>query len=1553
MTENCKEIEKIIEKAQKLYFAGKTDEAERALSECVAAENPEYFRWLSFFQREAGKYDAARKNMERAIKLNSREAQYFVELGIIHYRMQREKDARFYFEEALALDAGNAEAHFNLALLERNAGNFRKAAEYLENARKTNPHNFLVLFNIGYSRFMLGEYEESEKALFAALKEDETNAETFFLLGSVYLKRKNFSRAREMFAQAVTLQNENYRYLTNFGIACHYLGEFDEAKKAFEKALQLNPQFREAKLNLAETHYKAGDYETALKLYDELVAENSADKTARFNRSLVLLKIGRYDEGLKEYENRLSEEQLNVLPEIPFWQGENPAGKKILVLDEQGAGDAIQFVRYLQPLKDAGANVILQTKKNLCSLFSKNELADEILCEIPSGEKIDYKIYLLSLPLHIGDFPMKKNKYLKGAEEVYLPFAASENLKIGVAWRGNKDNVYDNLRSIPLEKFSRIFRVRGVVFYSLQIDADEKEKEFLKKESVIDLSDKLETFEDTANIAERLDAIITVDTALAHLGGALGKPTWILAGEHDWRWGTEGEKTDWYESVLLFRKGHGNDWDEALAKATETLIKTVREKNEKKDLLVKYNAINELNEGRLKNAEALFKSYIENSNDFESFFWFGVLKKMQNDFAEAKKHFEEALALNPEHYETIENLATIALAESDFGKAKYYYEKILNARENADVYNNYGFVLSKLKKLDEAEPYFLKAIGLKKIAGYYLNAANNYFENEKYEEALKFYNEAIKLENISGAHVGKGLLLLTLGYFREGFREYAWTLENRNFPANYGKRWNGENLANKTIVIYSEQGLGDSIQFFRFLPKLKKRGARTVVLCPAALTKLFSSSEYADKAVTEWREQADFHVSMLDLPRVLNLEKAEDFALPPNLFSFDASKIEEEKKNVASDKLNVGIVWKTYSKAATAEERSVSEKEIKELFELENVDFYILQIDTPPEIENELSNEFDNIIFIKKNFYDLAHFVSALDLVISVDTVVLHIAANAGVETWGLINKFADWRWQRKTERSYLYPTVRLFRQKEYFTWGNVLNDVKEELRKKIALKKNETKRADGLTARDAERSAEKYIARGDYAAAREILEKALRNFPERNELFFKLGYVNQLLGENETAIYFYSELLRRDSFNLDALNNLGVALKDDGKYKEAEKFLKIAKEINPKNASALNNLGLVEEALGNFERAIQYYDSALEIKPNFRDALLNRANSLMFLYRFDEALADLEKITRVNPADVGANYNKGIVYLFKGDYAEGFRFYEWRKKRPECLKRNFTKPQLENFTDIEGKRILVYDEQGYGDTIQFCRFVRKLKERGATVILQTHAALAPLLSECSDVDVAIPRVSLGDPKDAEYDFHIPLLSLPAFFGIKNESELIQKMPYVNVNMELKEKYRKTLFHGEKIKVGLVWEGKKPIFNEHRSTSLQAYSEFVKAFDFEFYSLQQENVAKRNRELMQKLGVIDLSEHLHNFDQTAAIVSNLDFVVTIDTSVAHLCGALNKPTYVLLSRKADWRWATGERTPWYSSHRLIRQKKLGDWDYVVKKLIREINLSETDFKSIN
>ena len=399
------------------------------------------------------------------------------------------------------------------------------------------------------------------------------------------------------------------------------------------------------------------------------------------------------------------------------------------------------------------------------------------------------------------------------------------------------------------------------------------------------------------------------------------------------------------------------------------------------------------------------------------------------------------------------------------------------------------------------------------------------------------------------------------------------------------------------------------------------------------------------------------------------------------------------------------------------------------------------------------------------------------------------------------------------------------------------------------------------------------------------------------------------------------------------ALNNRGNTLKELKRFDEALASFDRALAVRPDYADALNNRGNTSKELKRFDEALASYDGALAVRPEHAEALNNRGNSLNEQKRFDEALASYDRALAVRPDYADAHWNESLVRLLTGDFARGWEKFEWRWKN-ESLNlspRNFAQPLWLGENGIAGKTILLHSEQGLGDTIQFCRYAPLVAARGARVLLQVPESLQDLMASLAGVAQVIGSTS----KLPDFDLHSPLLSLPLAFGTRLDT-IPSATPYLSASSESVRSWNISLGLKYRPRIGLVWSGNPAHKNDHnRSIKLETLLPLLD-IDATFVSLQKDIHADDASVLKDRSDLLNFGDKLKDFSETAGLVSNLDLVISVDTSVAHLAGALAKPVWVLLPFLSDWRWLLDrDDSPWYPTARLFRQHAAGDWSGVV------------------
>jgi tetratricopeptide (TPR) repeat protein len=392
----------------------------------------------------------------------------------------------------------------------------------------------------------------------------------------------------------------------------------------------------------------------------------------------------------------------------------------------------------------------------------------------------------------------------------------------------------------------------------------------------------------------------------------------------------------------------------------------------------------------------------------------------------------------------------------------------------------------------------------------------------------------------------------------------------------------------------------------------------------------------------------------------------------------------------------------------------------------------------------------------------------------------------------------------------------------------------------------------------------------------------------------------------------------------------MGHLLRELGRFDEALAASDRALALSPDDADAHNGRGNVLIELNRFDEALAAYDRALAIDPNNTVALVNRGNALRYLGRTDAALDSFDAAIRTAPDFAEAHWNKAVLQLSHGDFANGFANYEWRWQRGVEPSRGFAQPQWRG-EELSGKTILLHAEQGLGDSIQMLRYLplvaAKFGDMGGKIVLEVHAPVLPLIA-----DPAIKLVRSGAPLPA-FDVHCPLMSLPLAFRT-TLATIPADVPYLHVPAGRLEKWQTKLAAVQTPRVGLVWSGKVDHINDHnRSIPLERLAPVLSVPGISFVSLHKETRNNDLAELARWPNLTRVDDALADFADTAAAIAQLDLVIAVDTAVAHLAGALGKPVWILISHIQDWRWLIGRSdSPWYPSARLFRQPAPGDWD---------------------
>jgi tetratricopeptide (TPR) repeat protein len=461
----------------------------------------------------------------------------------------------------------------------------------------------------------------------------------------------------------------------------------------------------------------------------------------------------------------------------------------------------------------------------------------------------------------------------------------------------------------------------------------------------------------------------------------------------------------------------------------------------------------------------------------------------------------------------------------------------------------------------------------------------------------------------------------------------------------------------------------------------------------------------------------------------------------------------------------------------------------------------------------------------------------------------------------------------------------------------------------------------------------------GNFDEAVDHYRQALRLDPRLAAAENNLGALFQSQSKWDEAVECYQRALAIEADCAETHFNLGVIFHTQGRAARAVESYQNAIRANPQHAGAYNNLGAIFKRQDKLREAIECYERALEFRPDFAEALNNLGNAFQLQSRNAEAMVCYEQTLRIDPDHAQAHYNRSRMLLAGGDFSAGWREYEWRLKCSDLEKQAFAEPRWQG-EPLDGRTLLVHAEQGLGDVLQFIRYVPLIAHSGGKILVEVPKALVPLLEQS-----AIPGlVARGVPRQA-FDVQVPLMSLPLVCGTTLET-IPSRVPYLAAHPQRVEYWHRTLGGQQSFKVGIAWQG-SPTYpgDRFRSIPLAQFAPLARQ-GVELISLQKGPGSQQLTEGVVPFQVRELNnldEEHGSFMDTAAVMKNLDLVVTSDTAIAHLAGALGIPVWVALPFAPDWRWLyQREDSPWYPTMRLFRQTRPDDWPRVFHRMAESL-----------
>ena len=468
----------------------------------------------------------------------------------------------------------------------------------------------------------------------------------------------------------------------------------------------------------------------------------------------------------------------------------------------------------------------------------------------------------------------------------------------------------------------------------------------------------------------------------------------------------------------------------------------------------------------------------------------------------------------------------------------------------------------------------------------------------------------------------------------------------------------------------------------------------------------------------------------------------------------------------------------------------------------------------------------------------------------------------------------------------------------------------------------------------------EAYNNLGELFYLKNKLDQAINLFQKSISLNSNVASTHYLLGnlfgekgEPSRAFKAYQKAIVLNPKHAEAHCKIGDIFQEQGNLDQAINSYHMALDSCPDLAEGHNNLGSVLKKKNQLDAAIVAFEKAIETNPKHVRAYSNLGATLVEKNKLEEATQHFEKALSLNPNFADVHFNQAIILLLQGRLKAGWEKYEWRWDSIQKSQKRDFKQLLWDGTSLKGKTILVHTEQGFGDAIQFVRYVDLVCDLDTTVIVECEAELKTLFKSIGRID----KLMTKGEKIHSFDVHVPLLSLPHIFGttLKN---IPAKIPYLYPDTKTNSILLSNNDH--KFKIGIAWTGNPEHINDHnRSVDLKRFGCLLDVGDCEFFSLQVGEHSEDIKQCGYHHIIKDLGTQFTNFHHTALAILQLDLVISVDTAVAHLAGALGKPVWTLLPFMPDWRWMLNRSdSPWYPSMTLFRQKEIGNWTPVFEQL---------------
>ncbi len=889
----------------------------------------------------------------------------------------------------------------------------------------------------------------------------------------------------------------------------------------------------------------------------------------------------------------------------------------------------------------------------------------------------------------------------------------------------------------------------------------------------------------------------------------------------------------------------------------------------------------------------------------------GELMRKSGKFEQAIKLLDRAVLLSPGNTTAQAELGETLLDHGDLAVALAVFRRASNKAPNDPVISRHiGRVLHRMARYEEALAVTQHALkNSSQNAALALLAGQCLLSLQRFDEARPLLEGAAKqTPEDPWPHLGIALIHMLRGELLAGFAEYRWRqklpeCKPRKFSQPY---WWGGDAVGKTMLVYAEQGLGDVLHFARYLPLLVGKGASVLLICDPVLHPLLRGMAGVTLVQPNVRPDFDCHVALLDLPDLFGTTLE---TIPAQIPYLHAPKKRHLPPLTPGCRLRIGIVWAGNPKHNNSRNRDCAVEQFLPFATHSGVEIYSLQVGKPAAALTACGGDV-LITPLGQHLTDMgvtASILEELDLLITVDTAVAHLAGALGRPVWLLLPYAPDWRWMLDRDDTPWYPTMRLFRQPKPGDWDSVFATAGKVLDEQLQNNQGQDSVPNEVVAQARQlrdRATAEYNS-GNIQGAMSLQRNALRINPLDHSLWNNMGIFLRESRHFEAAETCYRRALDCGGEGDAGLRtNLGNVLNDLDRSAEAVACHELALSMNADSLLALQNLGVALRGAGRHADAVKVYDTLLEKKPDNHGARWDRSQSLLALGRFEEGWRDYESRWKMKEAG---------PYPRKGERWDG---------RP-----------------FAGKTLLLVSEQGFGDTLLAARFLPQVKALGGRVLLECQPELMRLIGKNNWVDGMFAK---GTIPPEQYDYQLTMMSLPGLF-VKDVNGIPQHS-YLKADPAGYAMFANLLSKKPgQLNVGIVWSGSVTFKgNAYRAVGLEHFLRFADMPSVRLFSLQKGPPHEELKKLGLQSMVTDLSPLLLDFECTAAALDMLDLVIMTDSATAHLAGALGRPVWVLLGSRPYWLWGDKGSTHWYPSMRLLRQNKVGDWDEMFERAGREM-----------